>query len=176
MCGPDDILMSDGARIRESVREFFSREGIAVESISDPRTEFIFKVKFMRFFFTIVRPNDQHHIRIESQVLISPQHLRALTGESMKRFQIEAMKFSFTQPVLLGFVQPTPGAPGPQPPGPGFVVSQRIYDDAFSHDRLWNSIRTVHNVIDMVIHILNEVTGQFPGKSTEEDSGLAYYT
>lgn len=173
----EDRLMSESERIKEAVRNWFSREGIKVESISNPRAEFLFKVKFMRFFFTVVRPNDQKHIQIESQVLISPQHLKVLTPEKMRQFQIESMKFSFTQEVLVGFVQPKPGQQGPQPPGPGFVVSQRIYDDAFSEDKLWNTIRTVHNTVDMVIHILNEVTGQAPGKPAEiPDAGLTYYT
>jgi hypothetical protein len=169
--------MYDGEKIKEVVRDFFSREGIKVESISNERAEFLYKIKFMRFVFTVVRPNDQPHIQVESQVLISPQHLKVLTPEKMRKFQIESMRYSFTQEVLLGFVQPRPGQQGPQPPGPGFIVSQRIYDDAFSEDRLWNVIRAVHNVVDMVIHILNDVTGQPTGKPSEEpESGLSYYT
>jgi len=168
---------SESERIKEAVRTWFSREGIKVESISNPRAEFLFKVKFMRFFLTIVRPNDQKFIQIESQIMISPQHLKKLTAEKMKEFQIKALRFAFTQDINLGFVQPRPGQPGPKPPGPGFVVSDRIYDDAFSEDLLWRTLRKVHRVSDMVIHILNDVTGDTMGKTDEPvDQGPSYYT
>jgi hypothetical protein len=164
-------------RVKEAVRAWFSREGVKVEAISDPRAEFLFKVKFMRFFFTIVRPNDQKFIQIEAQVMISPEHLKLLTAEKMRVFQMQAMKSSFAQNVNLGFVQPQPGQPGPQPPGPGFVASDRIYDDAFSEDRLWYVIRRVHSAVDMVILILNEVTGQIGEKPHEgQETGPSYYT
>ncbi len=171
--------MSDreSERIKKAVREWFSREGIKVESISNPRAEFLYKVKFMRFFFTVVRPNDQKFIQIESQVLISPQHLKKLTAEKMQEFQIKAMRFAFTQDISMGFIQPRPGQPGPKPPGPGFVVSDRIYDDAFSADMLWRTMRKVHRIVDMVIHILNDITGDTPGKAPEPtEEGPSYYT
>jgi len=66
---------------KQVVKDWFSAEGIKVETIKNPRAEFLFKVKFMRFFFTVVRPNDQKYIQIESQVMISPQHLKLLTAE-----------------------------------------------------------------------------------------------
>jgi hypothetical protein len=164
-------------KIKEAIRAWFSREGVKVEAISDPRTEFLFKVKFMRFFFTVVRPNDQRFTQIEAQVMISPEHLKLLTAEKMRVFQMQAMRFSFAQNVNLGFDQPQPGQPGPQPPGPGFVASERIYDDAFSEDKLWNVVRRVHSAVDMVIQILNEVTGQTGEKGHEgEAEGPSYYT
>ncbi len=171
-------MSTKSEQLKEAVRDWFSREGIKVESISNPRAEFLFKVKFMRFVFTVVRPLDQRYLIIESQVLISPQHLKALTVEKMRQFQIEAMKYSFTQDVLLAFVEPRPGQPGPAPPGPGFIVSERIYDDAFSEDRLWHTLRRVHNVIDMVIFILNQITGQMGivKEAESPDTGLSYYT
>ena len=46
--------------IKDAVRDWFSREGTKVESISNPRAEFLFKVKFNRFFFTVVRPETPH--------------------------------------------------------------------------------------------------------------------
>ena len=162
--------------IKDAVRDWFSREGVKIESISNPRAAFLFKVKFMRFFFTVVRPNDQRHLQIESQVLISPQHQKALTAEKMRNFQMTALKFAFESGVNLGFVQPRPGQPGPQPPGPGFVISDRIYDDAFSDDKLWRVMRRLHSAIDMVIAILNETAGQPPAKPDEAESGPSYYT
>ncbi len=116
----DRLLSEQSQRIKEAVRDWFSREGTKVETISDPRAEFLFKVKFMRFFFTVVRPNDQRFVQIEAQVMISPEHLKLLTPEKMLVFQMQAMRFSFAQNVNLGFIQPQPGQPGPQPPGPGF--------------------------------------------------------
>ena len=173
----DRLLSEQSQRIKEAVRDWFSREGTKVETISDPRAEFLFKVKFMRFFFTVVRPNDQRFIQIEAQVMISPEHLKLLTPEKMLVFQMQAMRFSFAQNVNLGFIQPQPGQPGPQPPGPGFVASERIYDDAFSEDKLWNVVRRVHSAVDMVIQILNEVTGQTGEKGHEpEAAGPSYYT
>ncbi|MHA1771641.1 MAG: DUF2299 family protein [Candidatus Thorarchaeota archaeon] len=167
----------ESERIKEAVREWFSREGMKVESISNPRAEFLYKVKFMRFFFTVVRPNDQKFIQIESQVMISPQHLKLLTAEKMKQFQIESMRFAFTQDISVGFIQPRPGQQGPKPPGPGFVVSDRIYDDAFGDDILWRTMRKVHRIVDMIIHILNDVTGETGGKTpATEDTGPSYYT
>ncbi len=163
---------------KQVVKDWFSAEGIKVETIKNPRAEFLFKVKFMRFFFTVVRPNDQKYIQIESQVMISPQHLKLLTAEKMKAFQINAMKYSFSSDVTMGFVQPRPGQQGgPKPPGPGFVVSDRIYDDAFSEDHLWRTMRKLHNAVNMVITILNETTGQ-PGAKpqTTTDTGPSYYT
>ena len=80
--------------IKEMVRSWFSSEGSKVESISNPRAEFLFKVKFQRFFFTVVRPNDQKYVQLESQVMISPQHLKVLTGEKMQMFQMAAVKFA----------------------------------------------------------------------------------
>ncbi len=168
---------SESERIKEAVREWFSREGIKVESISNPRAEFLFKVKFLRFFFTVVRPNDQAFVQIESQVMISPQHLKMLTADKMKRFQIQAMRFAFTQDISVGFIQPQPGRQGSKPPGPGFVVSDRIYDDAFSNDMLWRTLRKVHRIVDMIIHILNDITGDSAGKTPEPaDAGPSYYT
>ena len=77
----------------------------------------------------------------------------------------------------MGFVQPRPGQPGPQPPGPGFVVSDRIYDDAFTEDHLWRTMRKLHGAIDMIIAMLNEVTGQIGTKpEPTTDSGPSYYT
>ncbi|TFG32274.1 DUF2299 domain-containing protein, partial [Candidatus Thorarchaeota archaeon] len=147
--------MEESDRIKNAVREWFSREGTKVESISNPRAEFLFKVKFLRFFFTVVRPNDQKHIQIESQIMISPQHQKLLNAEKLRLFQMQAMKFSFETGVSLGFVQPRPGQQGPQPPGPGFVISDRIYDDSFSEQRLWDTMKRLHSAIDMVISILN---------------------
>ena len=163
--------------IKDAVRDWFSREGTKVESISNPRAEFLFKVKFNRFFFTVVRPNDQRYLQIESQVMISPQHQKLLTVEKMRTFQVQAMKFSFQEGLTMGFIQPRPGQPGPQPPGLGFVVSDRIYDDAFTEDQLWKTMRRLHGAIDLVITLLNEVTGQ-PGPKPEEstDTGPSYYT
>ncbi len=163
--------------IKEGVKNWFATEGIKVESISNPRAEFLFKVKYMRFFFTVVRPNEQKHIQIESQVMISPQHLKVLTAEKMKDFQIRALQFSFQQGINLGFIQPRPGQPGPKPPGPGFVISDRVYDDGFSSDRMWQVLRRVHGTVDMVIAILNEVSGG-PGikPPVTDDSGPSYYT
>ncbi|MBD3407050.1 MAG: DUF2299 domain-containing protein [Candidatus Lokiarchaeota archaeon] len=163
--------------IKDNVREWFSAEGSKVESITNPRAEFVFKVKFMRFFFTVVRPNERNFIQVESQVLISPQHLKVLTGEKMKQFQMEAMKFAFEQGINLGFVKPHQGQGGQKPPGPGFVVSDRIYDDAFSNDRIWQTMRRLHSAVDMVIALLNETTGKTPGKAPEPpDQGPSYYT
>lgn len=77
----------------------------------------------------------------------------------------------------LGFVQPRPGQQGPQPPGPGFVVSDRIYDDSFSEQTLWSAMRRLHSAIDMVITLLNEVTGQIGAKPEEgPDTSPSYYT
>ncbi len=172
--------MADGTtdEIREKIKEWFSREGSKVETISNPRAEFLFKVKFKRFFFSVVRPNDQPFIQVESQVMISPQHLKLLNAEKMKEFQIKAMRYSFSQDVDLGFIQPRPDQQqGKKPPGPGFVVSDRVYDDAFSEDRLWRLMRRVHSTVDMVIHILNDITGKMPGTIQQEtDSGPSYYT
>lgn len=169
--------MQDSDDIKDAVREWFSQEGTKVESISNPRAEFLYKVKFMRFFFTVVRPNDQDYIQIESQIMISPQHQKLLNAEKLREFQMESLKFSFTQNVNLGFIQPRPGQPGPQPQGPGFVVSDRIYDDAFSEQNLWTTVRRLHSAIDMVIAILNDITGQMGPKPTEgAESGPSYYT
>jgi hypothetical protein len=163
--------------IKETVRDWFSREGTKVETISNPRAEFLFKVKFHRFFFSVVRPNDQRFLQIESQVMISPQHQKLLSVEKMRSFQMEAMKFSFQQGLTMGFMQPRPGQPGPQPPGPGFIISDRIYDDAFTEDRLWRTMRKLHGAIDMVIALLNETTGQPIAKPDEStDAGPSYYT
>ena len=163
--------------IKDAVRDWFSREGTKVESISNPRAEFLFKVKFNRFFFTVVRPNDQRYLQIESQVMISPQHQKLLSVEKMRTFQVQAMKFSFQEGLTMGFIQPRPGQPGPQPPGPGFVVSDRIYDDAFTDDRLWTTMRRLHGAIDMVITLLNEITGQSgPKPEDSTDTGPSYYT
>ncbi|MBN2229275.1 MAG: DUF2299 family protein [Candidatus Thorarchaeota archaeon] len=162
---------------KEAIREWFSREGTKVESISNPRAEFLYKVKFMRFFFTVVRPNDQKYIQFESQIMISPQHQKLLTAEKLRQFQMDALKFSFTQNINLGFVQPRPGQQGPQPQGPGFVVSDRIYDDAFSEQILWNTVRRLHSAIDMVIALLNDITGQQGAKPVEStETGPSYYT
>jgi len=127
-------------RIKKAVKAWLSREGSKLESISNPRAEFLFKVKFRRFFFNVVR-------------------------------------HSFSQGVTLGFVQPRPGQPGPKPPGPGLVVSERVYDDGFSEDRLWQAMIKVHSTVDMAIALLNEITGHGmkpPQEST--DTGPAYYT
>jgi len=168
----------DGSEnIKNTVREWFSGEGTKVESISNPRAEFLYKVKFMRFFFTVVRPNDQRYIQIESQIMISPQHQQLLTAEKLRNFQMQALKFSFETGVNLGFVQPRPGQPGPQPPGPGFVISDRIYDDSFSEQLLWKTMRRLHSAIEMIIAILNDVTGQTGPKPEEStDTGPSYYT
>ncbi|MHA1927619.1 MAG: DUF2299 family protein [Candidatus Thorarchaeota archaeon] len=163
--------------IRAKVKDWFVGEGIKVESITNPRAEFLFKVKFMRFFFTVVRPNEQHHIQIESQVMISPQHLKVLTAEKMKEFQMEALKKSFSLGINFGFIQPRPGQQGQKPPGPGFVASDRIYDDGLTHDRIWQVIRRVHAGVDMAIAALNDVTGIGAGKaSPQEDTTPSYYT
>lgn len=163
--------------LKNTIREWFSRDGAKVESISDPRAAFLYKVKFMRFFFTVVRPNDQRYIQVESQIMISPQHQKLLTAEKLREFQMQALKFSFTQSVNLGFIQPKPGQPGPQPQGPGFVVSDRLYDDAFSEQNLWKTMRRLHSAIDMVIAILNDITGQPGQKATDApDAGPSYYT
>ncbi|MHA2026764.1 MAG: DUF2299 family protein [Candidatus Thorarchaeota archaeon] len=163
--------------IKEAVRDWFSREGTKVETIKNPKAEFLFKVKFIRFFFTVVRPNEQRYLQIESQIMISPQHQKLLNVEKMRDFQMKAMKFSFQQGLNMGFIQPRPGQPGPQPPGPGFVVSDRIYDDAFTENQLWRTMRRLHGAIDMMITILNEITGQ-PGVKPQPttDSEPSYYT
>ncbi len=163
--------------IKKAVKSWFSREG-KVETISNPRAEFLFKVKFQRFFFTVVRPNEQNYIQMESQVMISPQHLKVLNAEKMRDFQVQALKFSFSQGVQLGFIQPRPGQQGPKPPGPGFVISDRIYDDGFSEDRLWEVMRRLHSAVDMSIAVLNEITGQGGLKPPQEptDTGPSYYT
>jgi hypothetical protein len=164
-------------KIKNEVKEWFSSEGIKVESISNPRAEFLFKVKYMRFFFTVVRPNERDYVQVESQVMISPQHMKVLTAEKMKEFQMQSMKFSFTNGVTLGFIQPRPGQQGPKPPGPGFVCSERIYDDGFTNDRLWQAMRKLHSTVDMIITILNEITGMGISKPPETtDSGPSYYT
>jgi hypothetical protein len=169
--------VANSDRIKDTVREWFSREGTKVESISNPRAEFLYKVKFMRFFFTVVRPNDQDYIQIESQIMISPQHQKLLNTEKLRDFQMQALKFSFEHNINLGFIQPSPGQPGPQPPGPGFVMSDRIYDDSFSEQVLWNTVRRLHSAIDMVIAILNDITGQMGPKPTEAtEAGPSYYT
>ncbi|MFX1369926.1 MAG: DUF2299 family protein [Promethearchaeota archaeon] len=172
------MVTETSKRIKSSVKDWFSREGTKVETISNPRAEFLFKVKFMRFFFTVVRPNEQKHIQIESQVMISPQHLKVLTADKMRQFQMNALKFSFEKGINLGFIQPRPGQPkGQGPPGPGFVVSDRIYDDGFSEDKLWLTMRKLHSAVDMAIAILNEITGQVGAKVEDSaDAGPSYYT
>ncbi len=163
--------------VKDAVKNWFSNEGIKVESISNPRAEFLFKVKYMRFFFTVVRPNEQDYVQVESQVMISPQHLKVLTADKMKDFQMKALQFSFQQGITLGFIQPSPGQQrGPKPPGPGFVISDRLYDDAFSNDRLWQIMRRVHGAVDMVIAILNEIAGAPDSPPPASDSGPSYYT
>lgn len=164
--------------IKDAVRSWFSNEGVKIESISNPRAEFLYKVKFMRFFFTVVRPNDQNYIQVESQVMISPQHMKKLTAEKMREFQIEALRESFSNGINMGFIQPKPGKKGPQPPGPGFVVSDRIYDDGFSNDRLWQVMRKVHAAVDMTIAVLNDITGMSIMKPPQQpdDTTPSYYT
>ncbi|MHA2191753.1 MAG: DUF2299 family protein [Candidatus Thorarchaeota archaeon] len=148
-------------KLKNEVKEWFSSEGIKVESISNPRAEFLFKVKYMRFFFTVVRPNERNYLQVESQVMISPQHLKVLTAEKMKEFQMKSMKFSFTNGITLGFIQPRPGQQGPKPPS----------------DRLWQTMRKLHGTVDMIITILNEITGMGISKPPETtDSGPSYYT
>jgi hypothetical protein len=166
-------------RIKKAVKNFFRKEGSKIESISNPRAEFLFKVKFQRFFFSVVRPNEQNFIQIESQVMISPQHLKVLNAEKMRDFQVQAVKFSLSHGIQLGFIKPNPAQQqGPKPPGPGFLVSDRIYDDGFSEDRLWEVMRKLHAGVDMSIAILNEVSGQKGIKPPTEapDSGPSYYT
>ena len=169
--------MDQTGLIKKAVRDWFSREGTKVETIKNPRAEFLFKVKFHRFFFSVIRPNDQRYLQIESQVMISPQHQKLLNVEKLREFQMAAMKFSFQEGFNMGFVQPRPGQPGPQPPGPGFIISDRIYDDAFTEDHLWNTMIKLHGAIDMVIATLNETTGQVGAKpETSTDEGPSYYT
>ena len=169
--------MEDSEQIKNAVRDWFSREGTKVESISNPRAEFLFKVKFMRFFFTVVRPNDQKYLQVESQIMISPQHQKLLNAEKLRSFQMQALKFSFESGVNLGFIQPRPGQQGPQPPGPGFVISDRVYDDSFSDQLVWQTMRRLHSAIEMVISILNDVTGQTGPKPDEPtDTSPSYYT
>ncbi|MFQ5833118.1 MAG: DUF2299 family protein [Candidatus Thorarchaeota archaeon] len=172
--------MAEGSskRIKKAVKSWFRKEGTKIETISNPRAEFLFKVKFQRFFFTVVRPNEQKYIQVESQVMISPQHLKVLNAEKMREFQVQALKASFAQGVNMGFIQPRPGQPGPKPPGPGFVVSDRIYDDGFGEDRLWQVLRRVHGTVDMAIALLNEITGQTGVRPPKEptDTGPTYYT
>ena len=169
----DDI----SAMVKERIRDWFSREGIKIDSISDPRAEFVFKVKFQRFIFTVVRPNDRNYVQIESQIIISQQHLQRLTSEKMQEFQIRAMQFGWGQDISMGFIRPQPGKPGPQPPGPGFVVSDRIYDDSYSDDKLWRALRRLHSSVDMSISVLNEITGYVGGREEPPtDTGPSYYT
>ncbi|MHA2385235.1 MAG: DUF2299 family protein, partial [Candidatus Thorarchaeota archaeon] len=78
-------------RIKKAVKNWFTKEGSKLETISNPRAEFLFKVKFQRFFFTVVRPNERNFIQLESQVIISPQHLKVLSQEKMREFQIQAL-------------------------------------------------------------------------------------
>ena len=165
-------------RIKKAVKDWFRKEGSKLETISNPRAEFLFKVKFQRFFFTVVRPNEQNFIQLETQVMISPQHLKVLNAEKMRDFQVQSVKFSLTHGVQLGFIKPHPSQKGPKPPGPGYVISDRIYDDGFSEDRLWKVMRKLHSAVDMSIAILNEVTGQKGIKPPAEqpDSGPSYYT
>ena len=171
------MVSETSKRIKRAVREWFKSEGSKVETITDPRAEFVFKIKFQRFFFTVVRPNDQKFIQIESQVLISPQHLKVLNAEKMRKFQVEAVRYSFSQGIGFGFIRPQPSQKGPKPPGPGFVTSERIYDDGFSEDRLWHVMRKLHTSVDMAIAILNEITGITPGKPAETpDTTPSYYT
>jgi hypothetical protein len=174
------VILSEkpSKRIKKAVKSWFAKEGSKLETISNPRAEFLFKVKFQRFFFTVVRPNEQNFIQLESQVMISPQHLKVLSAEKMRDFQMKAVKFSFSHGVQLGFIQPRPGQQGPKPPGPGFVVSERIYDDGFSENRLWEVLRRLHTAVDMSIAILNETTGQGGMKPPQEstDTGPSYYT
>lgn len=173
-----DTSVEDSETIKNKVRDWFSQEGTKIESISDPRAEFLFKVKFQRFFFSVVRPNEKNHIQIESQIMISPQHQKLLTAEKLRSFQMETMKFAFEQGIGLGFIQPRPGQPGPQPKGPGFVVSDRIYDDSFSDQVLWEKMRRLHSAIELVIAFLNETTGQIGAPKIDEktDSSPSYYT
>ena len=63
----------------------------------------------VRFFFSVIRPNDQRYLQIESQVMISPQHQKLLSVEKMRTFQMDAMKFSFQEGLTMGFIQPRPG-------------------------------------------------------------------
>jgi hypothetical protein len=164
-------------RIKQKLKTWFAAEGAKVESISNPRAEFLLKVKFQRFFFTVVRPNEQQYIQIESQVMISPQHLKAMNAEKMREFQIKALRNSFTQNISLGFIKPNPRQKGPKPPGPGFVITDRIYDDGFTEDRLWQIMRKLHSAVDMSIAILNRITGLGGEKPPErEDTGPTYYT
>ncbi|MFW9907492.1 MAG: DUF2299 family protein [Candidatus Thorarchaeota archaeon] len=166
-------------QIKDLVKNWFQDEGIKVESISNPRAEFLFKVKFQRFFFTVVRPNEKPFIQVESQVMISPQHLQALTADKMREFQMKTLQFSFQQGITLGFIQPRPGQPMPQgqkPPGPGFVISERLYDDAISDNQVWLLMKRVHGAVDMVIAILNEIVGAPAGPPPVDDAGPSYYT
>ena len=170
-------MTGESEKFKDAVKNWFSNEGIKVESISNPRAEFLFKVKYQRFFFTVVRPNEQQHIQVESQVMISPQHLKVLTADKMKEFQMKALQFSFQQGITLGFIQPRPGQQqGQKPPGPGFVISDRLYDDAFSNDRLWQIMKRVHGTVDMIIAILNEIAGAPSSPPPTSDSGPSYYT
>lgn len=170
--------MEESDLIKKAVRDWFSREGTKIESISNPRAEFLYKVKFQRFFFTVVRPNDQRYIQVESQIMISPQHQKLLNAEKLRSFQMDAMKFAFNAGVGLGFIQPRPGQQRPQPKGPGFVVSDRIYDDSFNEQILWEKMRRLHSAIEMVIALLNETTGQIGTHKPDEktDSSPSYYT
>jgi hypothetical protein len=109
--------------------------------------------------------------------MISPQHQKLLNAEKLRSFQMEAMKFAFTTGIGLGFIQPRPGQPGPQPKGPGFLVSDRIYDDSFNDQALWEKMRRLHSAIEMVIALLNETTGQVGSKPDEKtDTSPSYYT
>ncbi len=170
-------MSDDSEKIKQFVKDWFSNEGTKVETITNPKAEFLFKVKFMRFFFTVVKPNEQNFVQFESQVAISPQHLKALNAEKMRDFQMQLLRYGFETSINVGFIQPRPGQQGPKPQGPGFVVSDRIYDDGLTNDRVWQVMRRVHSGVDMAIAILNDITGLGGTKPPEtEDTTPSYYT
>ncbi len=159
--------------IETKIRDYLLEEGLLREKLTDPRFEFGFRFQFPNMkgsqgqdlgrSMLIVKPKNKNLVELSCATQIAPQHVKALTKDSLTRsrqFYKELRRLFFEKEVFFNI----------DPRHHRFVVIDNFFienEDSLTKNRLFQSIRKLFSTTMLALVLLEEY---LPGMSGGIDS------
>ncbi|MHA1902751.1 MAG: hypothetical protein ACW977_02160 [Candidatus Thorarchaeota archaeon] len=124
--------MSNGVPTKDKVKTWLQTNNFTPETISDPAAEFVFKIKRALFTLFVYRQNNCEHIGVQATLRLPKENENLYNSEMDAKFNRLMLQKLPLYNVDMVFLE-----------GSLFTLYDRIFDDGFSFDRLYSTIKRI---------------------------------